>query len=337
MINNFYTHRGINNFHTHRGSNNFYTHIFFRESIASDWYITGLNIRCFLGEEARKKHLDFFFKAYTDLESKGFAPLAIFFPRLPLVGPAAECVRIRQSIYQVLQPIVEERVGAGERHPDYLDSLLQAGMPLEQVLVRLNGIFFAAHVNTVKTLLWAIINLIKYPDTLAWIREDVDRVYEESDGHPTAQDLVKLNRIEWLFKEGMRTLVFSQLSRDLLTDLEWEGYLLPQGDQVAICPVLANLDPALVGPSPQEFRPQRWADANASADNFFGGGGTRCKGEQFASQVLKVSVATLVREYNFSLLGKCAADVKPHFDGLGSPTPEGNTLRVRIVPRAHRD
>ena len=178
-----------------------------------------------------------------------------------------------------------------EEREDILSLLLQAryedgqAMSDEELRDELITLLVAGHETTATALSWAVERLVRHPDKLARLREEVRA------GEPAYLDAV--------IKETLRLRpVLPAVARQLTEPVEIGGYLLPAGVRVAPCIYLVHRR-ADVYPGPYEFRPERFLEQPAGTYTWipFGGGVRRCLGASFAlfemQQVLGAIVGRL--------------------------------------------
>ncbi len=174
---------------------------------------------------------------------------------------------------------------------DILSLLLQArhedGSPMSDQELRdeLMTLLVAGHETTATALSWAVERLIRHPQALADLRDDLDA------GNTEYLDAV--------IQETLRLRpVLPVVVRDLQADVEIGGRPLPAGTRIAVSITLAHRNPD-VYPDPHAFRPERWLGTKPGTYTWipFGGGIRRCLGASFAlfemQQVLPAVVQDL--------------------------------------------
>ena len=174
---------------------------------------------------------------------------------------------------------------------DILSLLLQArhedGSPMSDQELRdeLMTLLVAGQETTATALSWAVERLVRHPQALAALRDDLDAggtAYLEAVIHETLR---------------LRP-VLPVVVRDLQADVEIGGHHLPAGTRIAASITLAHRNPD-VYPDPHAFRPERWLGTKPGTYTWipFGGGIRRCLGASFAlfemQQVLPVLVQSL--------------------------------------------
>ena len=119
-------------------------------------------------------------------------------------------------------------------------------------------------------------------------------------------DLPRLKHTERIVMEAMRLYPPAYvIGREALEDCAIGGYSLPAGHTVLMSQWVVHRDPRWF-PEPQRFDPDRWADERAArvpryAYFPFGGGPRLCIGNAFALMEAVLVLATVAREYHFTL------------------------------------
>ncbi|MGO3326555.1 cytochrome P450 [Gordonia sp. (in: high G+C Gram-positive bacteria)] len=173
------------------------------------------------------------------------------------------------------------------------------------------GIFismmFAGHHTTSGTAAWTLIELLKNPDHLAQVTEELDGIYADGIEYSFAA-MRQIPRLEGALKEALRLhppLII--LMRVVQEAFEVGGVTVEKGQSVAVSPAVSNRLPEDF-PDPDSFDPDRYAEGrkedlvNRWTWIPFGAGRHRCVGAQFAMMQLKAIFSVLLRNYEFSLV-----------------------------------
>jgi cytochrome P450 len=210
----------------------------------------------------------------------------------------------------LLEEIRRRRVAAdlGERQ-DILSMLMQArhddGSPMSDRELRdeLITLLVAGHETTATSLAWAFERLLRHPDKLARLRDEVTG--------PGEEDVY----LEAVVKETLRLRpVLPIVVRRLAEPMEFGGHLIPAGASVTPCIYLMHRREDIY-PEARSFRPERFLEQPAGTYTWipFGGGVRRCLGASFAQFEMKKVLETVISH----------ADLRP-----AEPGPE------RVVRRA---
>jgi cytochrome P450 family 135 len=173
---------------------------------------------------------------------------------------------------------------------DIMSLLLQArhedGRPMSDVELRdeLMTLLVAGHETTATALAWAFERLLRHPDKLARLREEV------AAGEDAYLDAVVTETLR------LRP-VLGIVARHLTEPVEIDGWQLPAGVTVTPCIYLVHRRPD-VYPEPRAFRPERFLETPAGTYTWipFGGGVRRCLGASFALFEMKTVLATIVAQ-----------------------------------------
>jgi cytochrome P450 len=182
---------------------------------------------------------------------------------------------------------------------DILSLLMQArdedgqAMTDSELRDELVSLLLAGHETTATSVAWAIERLVRHPDKLRRLVEEIDAL---KDGGPDEYMTAVVN-------ETLRVRpVVPIVARMLQQELEVAGYRLPAGTRVVPSIYLTNRNPR-VYEDPREFRPERFLTNGPETFSWipFGGGIRRCIGASFALLEMKLILRTVLRELEPSL------------------------------------
>jgi cytochrome P450 len=234
-----------------------------------------------LGESA-PKHLPAFRRALQDAD-------AILLPEIARRRDAADLDERNDILSMLVQATDEDGRPMGDRElRDELMTLLIAG-----------------HETTATSLSWALERLVRHPDALQRLQDEV------RDGEGDAW-------MDAVCRETLRLCpVISIVVRELQEPVEIAGHTLPAGTRVAPCIHLVHRRPDIY-PDPDAFRPERWLDQTPGTYTWipFGGGVRRCLGASFALFEMKV------------ILGEIVAAMD-----LQTTTAPGEPMKTRAITR----
>lgn len=179
--------------------------------------------------------------------------------------------------------------GDGGNGDDVLSLLLQArhedGTPLRDVDLRDELITLLSDGPTSTSLAWAFERLLRHPEKLARLREEI------ASGEGEAY-------LEAVIQETMRLCPpVPTVARRLREPMELGGYEIPAGTTVAPCVYLLHRR-ADVYPNPYAFEPERFLERPPGTYTWipFGGGVRRCLAASFATQEMKRTIAAVLGE-----------------------------------------
>jgi cytochrome P450 len=221
-------------------------------------------------------------------------PQMLLFPilmgpeRLARFGPFQ---RMHARVDELIFEEIAERRRASETggREDILSMLLEARhedgstMGDRELRDELLTLLVAGHETTATALAWAVERLIRHPDKLRRLREEVRA---GKDGY-----------LEAVVTETLRLRpVISLVARRLREPVEIGGWQLPAGVTVTPSIYLVHRRPD-VYPNPERFEPERFLDSPPGTYTWipFGGGVRRCIGGSFAHFEMQVVLAELVK------------------------------------------
>ena len=222
----------------------------------------------------------------------------------------------RVQLVSLIQGIMERRAGqppAPEDERDLVDVLMSIKHPdgtdrflPDEVTGMFISMMFAGHHTTSGTAAWTLIELLKHPDVMARVDDELGELY--ADGAEVSyQALRAMPLLESSVKEALRLhppLIL--LLRVAKQELEVEGVAIHAGQMVAASPSVSNRLPEDF-PEPDAFRPDRYLEP-LEEDRLnpwtwipFGAGRHRCVGQAFAMMQLKAIFSVLLLDWEFEL------------------------------------
>lgn len=245
---------------------------------------------------------------------------------------------------EVVDRVIRERKAspkAGEQK-DLLGLMLNAvdpvtGERLDDVNIRYQIVTFliAGHETTSGLLSFTLYQLLKHPEVLARATEEVDRVL--GGARPTFEHVRKLTYLDQVLRESLRVWptapAFAVYPKE---DTVIGGrYAVKKGDTLLVLIPQLHRDPAVWGPTPERFDPDRFAPEAASripthAWKPFGNGQRACIGRQFAMQEATLVLAMLLRRFELVDFHRYELSVKETL----TLKPDGFNIRVRARQHA---
>ncbi|MCP3985384.1 MAG: cytochrome P450 [bacterium] len=252
-----------------------------------------------------------FAAAFQDLE-RGTDAYAYVDPYMDIPSFRARDAA-RTKLVDLITEILDLRETQGRRCRDLLqvmDSLIldngDKRYSRSEITGMIIGMMLAGHHTSQGAASWALIELLRNPDVMARVVEELDAIY--ADGRQVSfQSLREIPLLEGVLKETLRIhppLIV--LMRKVMHDFHFKNYTVKAGDLVAVSPAVSNRDPACF-PDPDRFVPERYQeDRREDARNpwswiSFGGGRHKCIGSAFALMQLKGIFSILLRRFEFSL------------------------------------
>jgi cytochrome P450 len=173
---------------------------------------------------------------------------------------------------------------------DILSLLMQArdedGQPMSDSELRdeLVTLLLAGHETTSTSVAWAVERLVRHPDKLRRLQEEIESGGEQ---YMTA-----------VINETLRVRpVVPIVARVLKEELQVGSYMLPTGTRVVPSIYLTNRNPRVYEHA-EEFRPERFLEDGPETFSWipFGGGIRRCIGASFAQLEMRLILRTMLSE-----------------------------------------
>ena len=249
--------------------------------------------------------------------------------------------RCKKIVEEEDEEFVEEYMNTDD--PSILHFLIASGDDVTSKQLRddLMTLLIAGHETTAAVLTWTTFLLAKHPDIKQKVFEEVDRVV--GDRNPTVADMRELVYTTRVINESMR--LYPQppvLIRRALEPVTLGGYNIDAGTDFFISVWNLHRNPR-IWPDPDAFKPERFPITGPMPNEYtedyaylpFGGGQRKCVGDQFAMFESIVSLAMLMRRFDFEL------DESKHPDGecgmtTGATIHTTNGLHVKLKRREGR-
>ena len=266
-------------------------------------------LRAVFGVESDR--LDGFRQVIIDLVA-AFGPLIIFFRQLrrPLfgLGPWDRFIMQRDLLDRMLDDEMSRRTTEPKERNDILSLLMAArqedGTPLPRNQLRdeLVTLLFAGHETTGLSLSWALYHLLRSPQTLLKLRQELAEHPQAVASQPDV--LTQLPYLSAVCSETLRLHPLAPIipPRLLQRPFEFLGYKLPAGIKLTVATMRLHKREDLY-PEPLAFRPERFIGHTFSPFEYmpFGGGIRRCLGAAFAMYEMKIVLATLISSCRLEL------------------------------------
>lgn len=227
-----------------------------------------------------------------------------------------------------------------------------AGMQEPMITRYMFVLLWASQGNTGPSAFWLLLFLMKHPEAMTAVKEEVDKIVKESGqqvqpGGPlidlTREMLMKTPILDSAVEETLRLTAAPLLTRSVLQDMTLKmangrEYFIRQGDRIALFPYSAvHIDPE-IHPDPQSFKYDRFLNPDGSKKTEFYKGGNKvkyynmpwgagvsmCPGRFFATNELKQFVFLMLVYFEFEL--KNPDEKIPEIDyrrwGFGTMQPD---------------
>ncbi|KAE8407481.1 cytochrome P450 [Aspergillus pseudonomiae] len=249
-----------------------------------------------------------------------FKPIFMNFPVLDRFGRLIPCrVRARNMVEQFSAALERSvRHGQGSPQPANLGARLIAArdsgvLTEKQFRDNLKVLFVAGQENPQLLLISMLYLLAKHPNVQSRLRQEVDACNTQDPSKVAFSELPYLTSVIY---ESLRLLppISQLINRRTSQDLVLGNQIyIPKGTYVGYNCYSTNRDPAVWGPTADEFRPERWGQSNteilqcyrqrrARAEFVsFHGGSRACLGEKFALLEARVALFVLISRLSWLL------------------------------------
>lgn len=244
----------------------------------------------------------------------------------------------RQKIDQLIYALLRERRAESEQNRQDILSLMMAaryndgqGMSDEELHDELMTLLVAGHETTASALTWAFY----WIDHLPEVREKLLQELNTIGLNPNLSNVAKLPYLTAACQETLRIypIAMNAFVRIVKTPIEIMGYELQEGTAIVPSIYLAHRREQ-VYPQSKQFKPERFLQRQYSPYEYlpFGGGNRRCIGMAFAQYEMKIVLATVLSDFQLSLVNK--RSVRPVRRGLTLATPAG--MQMVATPQVKR-
>ncbi|KAL2869031.1 cytochrome P450 [Aspergillus lucknowensis] len=304
-------------------------------------------VRCLMGQDFYDHHVEELYDLLHTMEANVGSILHTILPAWVPHGPARRLWASRDRVQEIFQHRLQEREKSPEQWKnslDYITYTLQD--PATAHLSRFYGahhtlLMFAAHTSTVASISWTLLELLKSPERLQRLRDDLATTSLEKS--PFLDALVKETGRHYSGNSDVR---WARKPKTLRTDVASipSEITIPKGTIVSISPYLTHHDPT-AWETPDTYLPERWLDNADLAKKMneggqlryipFGAGSHRCPGEKMAILVSKTVVSTIVNRCEIAWGEGSSAEMLGglDFSKVGSPWLKGD-VQVRFGRRS---
>ncbi|KAJ0969475.1 hypothetical protein J5N97_022352 [Dioscorea zingiberensis] len=216
---------------------------------------------------------------------------------------------------QMIQEHTNKKHRNDQKDDDFVDVLLSLkedpnlGFNLENEHIKalLLNMFAAGTDTTYATLEWAMAELIKNPNVMKMLQDEVKRI-ASGKSMVNEHDLGEMHYLRAVIKETLRLHppVPMLLPRESMDSCQLEGYEIPKKTRVIINYWAITRDPN-VWEKPDEFIPERFLNnpIDFKGQDYeyipFGSGRRICPGMQFAVSTIELTLANLVYRFDWLL------------------------------------
>ncbi|KAF5270196.1 hypothetical protein FQR65_LT05676 [Abscondita terminalis] len=257
-----------------------------------------------LDSSVKKKMINFFNSSFKDslLRLIMSVPVMVKFCKVRCYGS-----EVSAFFTELVESVWENKQIQDSK--DVLSALIANEPPLtkNEIVGNTAVLFLAGYDSTSNTSTFFLYELALNKNLQGAVRSEIKTVLEKHDGNFTCTALDELVLLEKCIKETLRKYPVSIIT----TRMCKKDYHVPNSDLViskgthVYLPIRGvHFDPEFY-PNPEVFDPERFENGSASHQTCtwipFGNGPRHCIGSKFASASMKLSMATLLSNYEFLL------------------------------------
>jgi cytochrome P450 len=295
---------------------------------------------------ARLQELQHLMSAMLDSFAAPLSSAFLFFPALQkdwgAWSPWGHFIRSRERIRSLLYAEIRDRRQAlaspntsSADRTDILTLLLQArdeqgdAMTDAELHDELITLLLAGHETTASAMVWLLYWIHHLPAVERQLRAEL----AELGAQPDPMAIAQLPYLNAVCQETLRIYPITPTAfvRVLRKPMTLAHYDFVAGTALMPATYIIHQRPDLY-PEPQTFRPERFLERSFAPHEYlpFGGGNRRCIGSALAMMELKLSIATLLQQFEFSL-PDTARSLKPTRRGLTMAPPAN--MKITITAR----
>ncbi|XP_033183428.2 methyl farnesoate epoxidase isoform X2 [Bombus vancouverensis nearcticus] len=268
---------------------------------------------------------------------------------IPELSGYNDLMRILQKLWNFLDEeinIHEKRL-SGNQPQDLIDAFLleisskntEQGDSIfdrENLLVLCLDLFLAGSKTTTDTLATTFLFLSLHSEWIKILQEELDIVVGRLRS-PTLEDYSSLPLMESFLAEVQRYLILAPLGvpHKTMKDVTFSGYSIPK-NTIILLDFHSVLNDPTYWDHPEEFRPQRFLDANGrfcqnNASIPFGLGKRRCPGEMLARTSLFLFFAYVIHYFDIEISPEHG---KPDLNGYDGFTISPKSYYLKLTARS---
>lgn len=221
-------------------------------------------------------------------------------------------------------------------------SLLNNDLPesekeLQRVVEEAVLIVGAGQLTTADVLSVIFYQLIKNPEKLKALRDELDKAIPDPTNIPSYSKLEQLPYLTAVILEGLRVTdpVCTRLPRIAPDeDLKFQEWVILKETPISMSAYFVHRDERYF-PDPEEFVPERWVEPRARVrlERYlvaFSKGSRICLGMTLAYEEMYFAIATIVKRFDVQLYQTSEKDVKMTRDMFNPHTDDG-TRKIQVL------
>ncbi|MDC0256000.1 cytochrome P450 [Bacteriovoracales bacterium] len=256
---------------------------------------------------------------------------------LPLWFPTGENIRYsnaNKNLHSILGTLIKKRRESGHKFEDLLGLLMNAkdeetgsSFTDEELRYQLLTVLMGGVDTSANTLAFAFHQLAKYPEEVEKIRKEANEAFVEKGVSFEKLDYTKMF-VNEVFRLFPPVPIFGRVA---LEEDEWSGFKIPKGMLLITSPFVVQRNPEY-WPDPERFNPERhlpalWKKRPPFSFFPYSGGPRICIGMGYAQIQLPLTIAYLVRYFDFYPVNE-EFKLRPSIT-LGTEKP----IHLRLVKR----
>jgi len=180
---------------------------------------------------------------------------------------------------------------------------------------------------------FTLYELIRHPDILAKVYEEVDSVLQGSQEIPEHSQVSQFPYLMKCYKEALRMWPPGAGTLRVVDQTQTiNGMTLDKGEHVGISSIMLNHNPKY-WPEPSKFDPERWTKEEEQSRpkcSFFSfsQGARECIGKTFAYNEAMIVLPTILKKYSFELDTNFKMRIEP-----GATIRPKDGLHLKLKPR----
>lgn len=259
--------------------------------------------------------------AWGVMKCIGTPNIADYFPFLKRFDPQGIGKETRvyfQKYFDIFDSIIDEKLKSrneGDKH-DLVEALIDINLRDEIELTRndikhlLLDLFVAGTDTTSGTVEWAMTELIRHPDKLSRVRDEIVTIVDEN-GEMQESDIGNLPYLQAVVKETFRLHPAAPflVPHKAESDVEINGHVIPKNAKVLVNVWASGRDSSVWVDAgsfiPERFMEEDYRHVEYKGKDFelipFGAGRRICPGMPLAYRMVPLMLATLVQKFDWKL------------------------------------
>lgn len=277
------------------------------------------------------------------LKRHGFL-VSMFLLSYPELARKLRLKMTHQTIEDFFMRVVRETIDYREKNSikrnDFMNILLElkhseVGISIEEIAAQTFIFFLAGSETSSTTMSFALYELAKNQEIQEKLRADVNNTIDQFDGKMTYECFMAMTYVEKVIKETLRKYpVITNLVRKSVNAYPTSNpkFVIPANSMILFPVDAIHHDPEIY-PDPEKYDPERFTPEEIQKRHPcswlpFGEGPRHCVGLRFGKMQTGIGLATLVKNFRFSLCEKTPEVLQMNPASVTLATIGGIYLRV---------